>query len=173
MKTTSRRIVVDADVKSKCGGLQKSANDADFTPIREVLQSMLDVCHRVVLSDDLKSEMDARGGQWFMRWLRMMKVRRKVVWLSPGVDDLFKRIARDRTIDAERRRRIAKDAHVLNLAIAADGLLLSCDDVLRRDWQGLPDRHQPQRRVAILNPEKQTPTTCLAAFDRGVQSRIR
>jgi hypothetical protein len=127
----SWRLVVDASVTSSASGRE---NLADLTPrqCKDVLDAVLKICHRFVLSLDLSEEWKRHRSQYAAEWRKGMYARKKVFPVGPQEDTgLAESILQTaRTVAEEEALR--KDLFLVAAALAADGIIVSRDDEARR-----------------------------------------
>jgi hypothetical protein len=78
----SKRIVVDASVARSAGQSQHPTSSA----CRDVLDSMLSICHRVVFTQAILDEWAAHQSRYAVQWLAAMKSKR-----TEGISRLLSR----------------------------------------------------------------------------------
>jgi hypothetical protein len=127
----SRRIVIDADVLSAAS--QATAGPPPGAACRQILQTVLEVCHRAVISPALQREYLRHRSRFGSRWLSAMYARKKAV----------KTQARDRPelsawlhgpkagLTDRQKNQVEKDAHLVAAALETDGLVVSRDTEVR------------------------------------------
>jgi hypothetical protein len=125
----SRRIVVDASVARAAGGTENPVS----TKCREFLQAMLAVCHRVVMTPEIRREWRKHQSHFSQGWLAAMRSRRKVVSAAIDVERqeaLLAAIGESR-LGTRQRAAVEKDCLLVAAAWAADNLVASNDDKVR------------------------------------------
>lgn len=153
----SKRIVVDTDVAS-------SASTTDYPrsiACRKVLETILTVCHKVVLTPEQDAEWRKHRSRYTLGWLRQMAARGKWHLLpadpKTGLLERVDALPDDGTVD---RVEMLKDVHLVEAAMATDGLVLSMDDKMYRRL----NRHYIaigiQKQVAWMNPEAPDEACC-------------
>ena len=153
----SRRIVVDTDVAS-------SASLTDYprsAACRRVLETILTVCHKVVLTPAQDAEWRNHRSRYTLGWLRQMAARGKWYRLpvepNTGLVNRVDALPDDGTVD---RVQMLKDVHLVEAAMATDGLVLSMDDKMYRRL----NRHYTaiglNKNVAWMNPEAPNEACC-------------
>lgn len=128
-QSSSQLIVVDADVL-------RSASASDAGPprgsrCRELLRSILDICHRAVVSPALSKEYDQHASRYAMRWRVAMTQRNKMVHTSARHTGRSRGWLRTETLDDARRAIAQKDMHLVLSAREAGAVILSADDRAR------------------------------------------
>ncbi len=78
-KVRSRVLVIDASIA-------RAAGDVSMNPpsrnCREFLQSVLELCHRMAMTDPIKEEWKKHQSRFARRWQVSMMARRKVVFVE-------------------------------------------------------------------------------------------
>ena len=127
----SRAHVVDTSVLEEfCKGSESGEL------CRDALDTLLQICHRIVLTDDMGTEFLGReqGGQLAdaVLWLEVMQSKSKVYW-EPNArrPDIRSRVRRIVTKTRDREE-MFKDMRLVEAALVGDGIILSCDDEARR-----------------------------------------
>jgi hypothetical protein len=153
----SRRIVVDTDVAS-------SASTTSFprsVACRAVLETILTVCHRVVLTPQQHEEWKKHRSRFTQSWLRSMAARGKYCVLpqepNTGLADRIDALRDDGTND---RVEMLKDVHLLEAALETDWLVVSMDDKMYNRL----NQHAPviglTQELAWMNPEAPDSACC-------------
>ena len=75
----------DADIAQAAGTKGHPSSIA----CRRFLESILTVCHRVVITANIGSERKRHSSKFFSRWLRNMFAKKKQVYIAPVVIDEF------------------------------------------------------------------------------------
>jgi hypothetical protein len=146
----SRRIVVDASVARAAGTTEHpvSARSRDF------LQTMLRVCHRVVMTPDLNREWRGHRSNFSYTWLGAMRRRGKVV--DASVDDERQTSLVGSVLDCDlttkQRAAVEKDCLLVSAAWAADDLVASNDDKVRALLSRLTGASPDLARIIWVNP---------------------
>ncbi len=122
-KVASRRIVVDTNVA-------RSASETTFpqsVACRQILDTMLKVCHRIVLSPSQKAEWQRHQSRYTLRWLASMTAKGKGHVLPDDPDSgLWEAIDRLAPPDLSREE-LLKDVYLLESALATDSIILSLE----------------------------------------------
>jgi hypothetical protein len=153
----SRRIVVDTDVASSASLTNYPRSKA----CRLVLETILAVCHKVVLTPQQDAEWRNHRSRYTLGWLRQMAARGKWHRLpeepNTGLVDRVDALPDDGTVD---RVQMLKDVHLVEAAMATDGIVLSMDDKMFRRL----NRHHAaiglSKVVAWMNPEEPGEACC-------------
>lgn len=120
-----RRIVVDADVAQSVG-MRRSASDLALR-CRACLDAILDICHSVVMGEELERQWRKHESRYSSWWLVSMKQRGKYCKVAGAVaaETEFESAAQE---SAAAR----KDVHLLLAAAGSDGVVVSRDDKARK-----------------------------------------
>lgn len=120
----SKRIVVDADVFAAASLVSERGKKCAL-----VLTTILEVCHRVAVSDDLMTEWQAHRSAFSNKWLNQMFGRKKVERVQrTSMEPLRDQI---NALSEPCRSVGTKDAHLVEAAISTDGVVVSCDETAR------------------------------------------
>ncbi|HEX2568255.1 MAG TPA: hypothetical protein VH877_01770 [Polyangia bacterium] len=153
-KRTSRDVVVDASVARAAGS--KGAEFPTSKYCREVLETILHVCHHVVMGEALREEWKRNESQSSRVFLREMYGRGKVIQEHEAVPEA-PRIRRtiERLCEEDEAEAILKDFHLLEAAWASDELILSLDEKARRLLVPLVERLPRLGRLTWVNPAQE------------------
>ena len=140
----SRLLIVDTSVMRAAGMSEHPVSSA----CRETLQAVLDICHRVALTDTIRAEWKRHRSRFSGRWWRSMLARRKVSTLiSPAS------ITLDTSAYTPANRRVVeKDRCLIEAALAADGVLVTADDEFREALETMPKGKALSDRIRWLHP---------------------
>ena len=123
----SRRIVVDADIVHGAGG-EEGTHERGVL-LRDCLNTIYVVCHRVVVDDELLGEWRHHRSRYARMWLTRMYAKKKVVKIEVDAADCRRRVeARVGRCDAK----VVRDAKLIACAHETDRTVLSCDCKARR-----------------------------------------
>lgn len=150
-KKTSRRLVVDASVAQSAGS--DFATHTTSTDCRAVLRVALSVCHTAVFSSEITSEWDKHQSVYAREWRVLMESRRKVVktekssWQTRIHAAIHSTLLNQKDIAAA-----LKDAHLVDAALQADGLIISSDDVAKSLFVHVSENMREIGHLIWLNP---------------------
>jgi len=144
----SRRIVVDTNIA-------RSASETTFpqsVACRQVLETILTVCHRVVLSPSQKAEWQKHQSRFTLRWLDSMTARGKQ-FLLPDDPDTGLRDAIDRAAPLDwSREELLKDVYLLESALATDSIVVSLEKRAANYYRPLVEKVPRIGPVAWIHP---------------------
>lgn len=162
----SRRIVVDTNVA-------RSASETSFpqsVACRQVLETILTVCHRVVLSPSQKAEWQRHQSRYTLRWLASMTARGKQ-FLLPEDPDTGLREAIDRAAPVEwSREELFKDVYLLESALATDGIVVSLEKRAAKHYRPLVAAVPQIGPIAWVHP-LEPPDQCRKWLTEGAPTR--
>jgi hypothetical protein len=122
----SKLLVVDATVVHAAGGSVHPHSSAT----RSFLNSVLEICHRVVLTAELGDEWKRHQSKVTRRWRVAMYARRKIVKIQVPQDvGLRTRVTKDRA--KEEITAILKDIHLVEAALGTEKIVVSMDEKAR------------------------------------------
>lgn len=145
----SKAIVVDASIARSAGLTENPVS----MQCRQVLQTMLDYCHRVVLSDDVSQEWRTHASRFTRVWLSSMKAKKKLVLVSQS-DAYVELCARiEACFDrAKQQENIFKDFHLVVAALESDKIVITEDEQLRKLLHAAAAQVEELRSLTFANP---------------------
>jgi hypothetical protein len=149
-----RRIVIDADVARSAG----PSGDSQSRPARcaRFLESLRDICHLKVLTGALRKEWRSHRSGFFQEWRVSMWARgsHKVAETELRIDVTWREgILRTAATPADRAE-MEKDLHLVEAALATDGIIVSCDEAARRRFAQAARTVRQLRNVVWVNPAR-------------------
>jgi hypothetical protein len=122
----SKLLVVDASVMRAAGESEHPVSSAN----RDFLNAVLEICHRVAITADIRDEWRRNQSRVARRWRVAMYARRKIVLLQvPGNGELRLRLTQGHS--PEETEAILKDTHLIEAALRADRIVASLDENAR------------------------------------------
>ena len=116
----SKLLVVDASVVRAAG----ESNHPVSSSTRHFLNWVLELCHRVVLTPEIRAEWRRHQSKLARRWRLAMYARKQIVELNVAGDpDLRLRVVKGRGQDEAIA--ILKDLHLIEAALETDGVVVS------------------------------------------------
>jgi hypothetical protein len=126
-KGVSKRLVIDASVARSAGGEEATYPTSVYC--RDFLKAVLDICHKVVMTPDIREEWNKHESDFARAWRRRMVAKRKFEFLDiPVNDELWNKIDRIAGTDKQRTE-MFKDLLLIEAAIATDRIVISLDDI--------------------------------------------
>ena len=147
MAKRPRRLVIDADVARSAGESEHPTSSA----CRKFLEAVLNVGHRVVMTDAIREEWRRHMSKYSRKWQTRMWGRRRVVSIEGERDEqLRQRI--DGVVTRDQKAIVTKDIHLIEAAVATDRLIASRDEGARRAFGHAAVAVRELRRVVWVNP---------------------
>lgn len=151
-RSFSKRLVVDASVA-------RAASETDHpvsSACRRILEEIRTVCHRVVLSGDLRREWSDHASRFSRTWLASMENARKLVRVE-ATDAAHVLIANIEESGLSKRQQSAarKDVHLVAAAQATDGIVVSLDQKARRAFRALAATHRELGKLMWVDPSEE------------------
>ena len=148
----SWRIVIDASVASSAS-LREDLPDPTPRRCRELLEAVLRICHRLVLSPKLLEEWKAHRSRYSSTWLTRMYARRKVERPEAHPEDRDLALAVSQCAQTDHEAAVlAKDLLLVESALAADAIVVSRDDEARECFRRAAAAIGRLRTVVWVNP---------------------
>jgi predicted nucleic acid-binding protein len=162
---TSRRIVVDTNVARSASESQHPISDA----CRQVLQTIIEKQHRVVLTATQKEEWQKHKSAFTRGWLVQMASKKLWHPLKPEPDSGITDRIYQLECTAKARREMLKDAHLLENALATDHAIVSQETNVLALFIKHAQPLQIPRPVAWVNPVE-SPVACIAWLEKGADA---
>jgi predicted nucleic acid-binding protein len=150
MKPGSKRIVVDASIARSAGMTQHPVSRS----CREFLESFLRICHRVVMTSEVREEWKKHRSRFSTSWLASMTARRKVEVCNPNIDPVMADKLKQARLTEKKEAAIQKDAHLLEAALATDSAVASLDEEVRSLLSGVSKHWGRIKPIVWVNPAK-------------------
>lgn len=134
---------------------------------REVLQTMLVYCHRVVLSGDVNRELRTHASLFGRLWLSSMTAKKKLVLLTNSVAyvELYGRMEACFN-ESSQQEAVFKDFHLVVAALDSDKIVITRDKRLRDLLEAAADQVEELRSLTFANPDA-TQEEIVAWLNRG------
>lgn len=126
-REAGRALVVDASVARAVGTSEHPISSA----CRQFLDEMKSICNRLVHTPDLSEEWQRHASPYWRKWLASMHARRQVLWVTDARDDDLRRRLSEAVETEKKRAAVAKDAHLVEAALASEQAVISLDDSVR------------------------------------------
>ncbi len=144
------KLVIDADVVRAAGG--EEATFPTSKHCRDFLDAVVTICHGMALSRPLYREWRAHESGFARGWRRSMLGHKKQAILGDVPNaDLRDSVASSATTERERQV-LLKDMHLVEAAIVADRVVVSCDNEARGAFRNAAHRVPELRDIMWVNP---------------------
>lgn len=146
----SKAIVVDASVVRSAGMTENPTS----IHCREVLQTMLDYCHRVVLSTDVNQELRKHASRFARLWLGSMTAKKKLLLVtdSGAYSELYGRVEACLE-EAKQQEAVSKDFHLVVAAFESDKIIITRDERLCKILDAAAGQVEELRSLIFANPD--------------------
>jgi hypothetical protein len=138
-----RRIVIDACVASSAG---ETSEDPTSRCCREFLEEVLQICHRMVLTSELRREWNDHCSPFALRWWATMESRRMVERVEEKRD--IRPDISSSARSSSTRKAMLKDAHLIGAAMATDNVIASRDDRAHTQFSEIASKVKGLGKVA-------------------------
>jgi hypothetical protein len=123
----SRVLVIDASIARSAGVSENRVSSAT----RQFLESVLEICHRMALTEPIRDEWRRHQSKFAKRWRLAMYAKKKIILLQgiadTGLEDRILRTSRNE----EQRQAMLKDIPLIQTALRADYIVVSRDENAR------------------------------------------
>jgi len=145
-ETSRRRLIIDADV---------AAAKHPTGRCRRFLEGVLEICHHIVFTRELHCEWRNHASPVVRTWLRSMWARKKVDTL-PAISNQVLRDKIQRCFtEARAIEAVLKDMHLIEAAMATDGLVVSRDTTARQQFAQAASVVAELRNLVWVNPQEE------------------
>jgi hypothetical protein len=149
----SKRLVIDASIARSSGG--KEATYPTSVHCRDFLQAILDICHRVVMTPDIREEWNKHQSNFARTWLRTMVAKKKVEYRADiAADEELWNTIESITASEKNCEAMLKDFRLIEAALATDKTVISLDDTVRKLFDNAAVQVGELRNVVWVNPDK-------------------
>ena len=165
----SKAIVVDASVLRSAGTKENPASIHS----REILQTIMDYCHRAVVTDAMAQEWRTHASLFSVRWLAAMTAKKKLQPITDAEGHAGLLAKLETGVDSEpARHAVMKDFHLLIAAIETDKTIITRDERLRQILHVASQQVGELRSIMCANPDF-TEEEIVAWLNRGAPTEIK
>ncbi len=165
----SKRLVIDASVIFSTGRENPDFPSPKLKRCRDFLLEVFDICHRVVLTPEIKAEWQRHQTVFARDWLSRMEQKGKVERLTETSKPLLRAELDDLEATDQQRQAMLKDALLIEAALASDSLIASLDQTARKLFAEAAGSIRELKKVVWVNPEIEE-EDCLDWLSRGARS---
>jgi len=166
-KSNSKCLVIDASVARAAGPPHTSHPTS--SNCRNFLENVLKICHRIVMTPEIRTEWDQHQSRFARQWLATMVAKKKLVALKnlPTDSSLWECLEKIAETD-QQRSEIIKDIHLLEAALASDKTIISLDEKTARKFFTLAAQTSSiLQKIAWVNPDRVEEEQPIAWLERG------
>ena len=165
-RTPSRRLVIDASVARAAGG-EESIHPTG-TKCRDFLEAVRTICHRVVMTPEIRDEWHEHQSSFARKWRVRMAARRKVCNVEPYRDEsLLGRLQRAARSEKEHEAML-DDWHLVEAAMTTDWSVASLDQKVRQLLGPASAGVAELKRIVWVNPD-QSEENCIGWLEHGAK----
>lgn len=129
----SKRLVIDASIARAAGG--EDATQPTSKNCRDFLKAVLDICHRMVMTPEIKEEWNKHESIFARRWRSSMVAKKKLEYYAeiPVDNELWEFI--DCLAETDNQRlEMFKDLRLIEAALFTDKIVISLDEKTARKF---------------------------------------
>jgi len=149
-KMPSKVLVVDASVLRSAGAMDKT--DQRSQKSRQFLLGMRRICHRALLTPEIKEEWDKHQSSFSKEWRVSMTNLQKIVKTTINGDDELRRQITAASPSRHIEQLLIKDVRLIEGALAADLIIVSLDDKARKHFSDISIQISMLKRISWINP---------------------
>lgn len=163
----SKRLVIDASVARSVGGEESTYPTS--VHCREFLIAVLNICHKIVMTEDIKKEWDKHQSNYSRKWLIQMISRKKFHYIDIAIDaNLWKEVQSiAASISNKRIKEMTKDLCLIEAANATDRIVISDDDKARKFFSEASVKIDELKNIVWVNPDKVEAEQPIAWLENG------
>ncbi len=150
MSRGSRRIVIDTSIARSAGKTEHPISRS----CREFLEQVLNICHHVVMTPDIRKEWKKHSSRFTATWLASMTSRKKVCVVLPTADVSVVEKLKKAQVAQKDEAVILKDVFLVEAALATDSAVASLDEEVRSLRKACTSQWGRIKGVAWVNPSK-------------------
>ncbi|NER98862.1 MAG: hypothetical protein F6J86_34400 [Symploca sp. SIO1B1] len=166
-KSISKCLVIDASVARAAGPPHTSHPTS--SNCRIFLENVLKICHKIVMTPEIRQEWDQHQSRFARQWLATMVAKKKLLPLKnlPTNSSLWDCLERIAETD-EQRGQIIKDVHLLEAALASDKTIISLDEkTARRFFRRAAKESSILQTIVWVNPNRVEEEQPIAWLEAG------
>jgi predicted nucleic acid-binding protein len=146
----SKRLVIDASIARAAGRTDHPISKA----CRIFLEGVLNICHHVVLTEEIREEWSRHQSNFTLVWRSSMVARKKVAWHKIAQNDVFRTEIQNLDFSEKECAAVLKDAHLVEAALKTDLTVVSLDETARGLLRKAAQNVKPLKQVLWVNPTK-------------------
>ncbi|MCD0491596.1 MULTISPECIES: hypothetical protein [Chromobacterium] len=139
-------VVVDADVASAAGKSEHLTSKSS----RKVMETVREKRHSVLFCKSLMNEWRNHQSRYSSSWLNSMISKKLVINNEPECN--VEKILENFEMSESKKREALKDAHLVNLVLGREHLIISKDNAAREIYSEVRKENSSLRGVVWVNP---------------------
>lgn len=166
----SKRLVIDASVARSAGS--EDATNLVSKNCRDFLKAVRNICHRIVMTPDIKEEWNKHQSIFASRWRSSMVAKGKMEYRSDIMldDELWSKVEDFANFDNQREAMI-KDIRLIEAALATDKIVISLDDKVRNLFSKAAEQVDELKDIVWVNPAKPE-EKAIEWLEKGAEAEI-
>jgi hypothetical protein len=144
--------VIDASIAAAAGD---GAHHPVSKHCREFLVAVLEICHRAAFCRELLSEWKDHETSFALKWRRQMVSKKKMVSSDACQISELRSAIEESGLGHRQQRAMAKDCHLIGLALALGAPVASCDEEARGLFGLLSRSDETVAAIVWINPAKE------------------
>jgi hypothetical protein len=150
----SKILVIDASIARSCG--QPEATYPTSVHCREFLEHVLSICHRIVMTPEIRDEWNKHASRFARSWMSQMIARKKLIAMPTlPIDSALWNLLEKLAETDKQRGDIVKDIHLLEAALATDQIIISLDEqTARKYFTQAAQTIETLQPITWVNPDK-------------------
>ena len=162
-------LVIDASIARSAGG--EDATDLKSVYCRDFLEAVVDLCHRVVMTPDIRDEWNKHQSKSARTWLRRMVAKKKLYACETVLDNELWSKVEDFTEFDHQREAMIKDIRLIEAALATDKIVISLDDKVRNLFSKAAEQVDELKDIVWVNPAKPE-EKAIEWLEKGAEAEI-
>ncbi|MGD0413021.1 MAG: hypothetical protein ABSC18_15125 [Verrucomicrobiota bacterium] len=162
----SRKLVIDASVARASGGLD--AAKPCPARCRDFMLKALEVCHRVVMTPDIRAEWKRHQSIFARGWLVSMVSKRKFLFARNCEDAQLRQTIANLAPLQWPVTKMLKDIHLIEASLSGDRIVISLDEAARTHFARASSVASQLKEVVWRNPA--TEMDLGAWLEKGAQA---
>ncbi|MBM4030998.1 MAG: hypothetical protein FJ291_04340 [Planctomycetes bacterium] len=147
---TSRKLVIDVCVLGSAG--EDDARDPVSKQCRDFLKAVFAICHRAICTPEVEAEWKKCGSRFARKWRTQMERHSKTAPLPSVSLPILDQLVDTLSLSRSDRKALLKDLHLVKAALAAELVIVSCDNEVRGILRDATGRIPELRDIAWVNP---------------------
>ena len=152
VKKVSKCLVIDASVARAAGG--EDATNPTSKNCRDVLEAVREICHKLVMTPEIKEEWNEHQSYFAKRWRSSMAAKKKFIYRQDiAVDNELWNLIKTYSETEKQQKAMEKDLLLIEAAIATDKIVISLDEKVKELFVKAAVDIERLKEVAWVNPD--------------------
>jgi hypothetical protein len=164
----SKRLVIDTSIARSAG--RENATTEVAKQCRDFLNAVLEICHRVIMTEALREEWSKNQSGFAREWyLRMKRQGRKVDWIVVVPNEKLRGRVNKLAKKDLNREAMLKDVLLIEAAQGSDKIIISLDETVRELFSALSGQVGEIGDIIWVNPTHEN-ENCTSWLREGAPS---